>query len=160
MKCRVIESPLYVDLINSWGAKAVAMNFDEVYTALQQKVIDSTPNSPYSYSTVRHYEVAPYFSITDHMHACYSLTISKKVFDALASEIQEAIKACARELIPISTKITAETELRVIGELVRKHKVLFNVADKDTFKAASKEVIEKWSKNVGMEIIERIRAAK
>ena len=36
MKYRVIQNPLYLDLINSWGAKATPMNFGEVYTALQQ----------------------------------------------------------------------------------------------------------------------------
>lgn len=160
MKYRVIQNPLYVDTINSWGAKATPMNFGEVYTALQQGVIDAAGLEPYSYEIMKHYEPAPYFSISDHKYQAFFLTMSKKKFDAMPGDVQQAILDSAEKVIPLGVKITKEIDYRVIGKLVRENKVLFNVVDKEAFKKASKGVTEKYSKIVGMDIIEQIKAAK
>jgi tripartite ATP-independent transporter DctP family solute receptor len=160
MKYRVIQNPLYVDTINSWGAKATPMNFGEVYTALQQGVIDAAGLEPYSYEIMKHYEPAPYFSISDHKYQAFFLTMSKKKFDSLPGDVQQAILDSAAEVTPLGVKITTEIDYRVIGKLVRDNKVLFNVVDKEAFKKASQGVTEKYSKIVGLDTIEQIKAVK
>ena len=160
MKYRVIQNPLYIDTINSWGAKATPMNFGEVYTALQQGVIDAAGLEPYSYEIMKHYEPAPYFSISDHKYQAFFLAMSKKKFDALPGDVQQAILDSAEKVIPLGVKITTEIDYRVIGKLVRENKVLFNVVDKEAFKKASQGVTEKYSKIVGLDVIEKIKAAK
>lgn len=160
MKYRVIQNPLYVDTINSWGAKATPMNFGEVYTALQQGVIDAAGLEPYSYEIMKHYEPAPYFSISDHKYQAFFLTMSKKKFDSLPGDVQQAILDAAERVIPVGVKITTEIDYRIIGKLVRENKVLFNVVDKKAFARASQGVTEKYSKIVGMDIIEQIKAVK
>ena len=160
MKYRVIQNPLYVDTINSWGAKATPMNFGEVYTALQQGVIDAAGLEPYSYEIMKHYEPAPYFSISDHKYQAFFLTMSKKRFDGLPEDVQQAILDSAEKVIPLGVKITTDIDYRIIGKLVRENKVLFNVVDKEAFKKASQGVTEKYSKIVGLDIIEQIKAVK
>jgi tripartite ATP-independent transporter DctP family solute receptor len=160
MKYRVIQNPLYVDLKNSWGAKAVPMNFGEVYTAMQQGVIDAAGLEPYSYFIMKHYEVAPYFSFTNHKYQSFVLSMSKKKFDALPKELQDAIVSTAQELIPTAVQITRDIDYNIIGKLAREHKVQFNTADIEAFKKASKEVADKHSQDVGMDIIEKIKAVK
>lgn len=160
MKYRVIQNPVYVDLINAWGAKAVPMNFGEVYTALQQGVLDAAGLEPYSYEIMKHYEPAPYFSITNHIYQAFVLTMSKKKFDKLPADVQQAIRDAAREIIPAGVKITQEIDYRVIGKLVRENRVLFNVADLEAFKKASEAVTEKYAKKIGTEIVEKIKAVK
>jgi tripartite ATP-independent transporter DctP family solute receptor len=160
MKYRVIQNPLYVDTINSWGAKATPMNFGEVYTALQQGVIDAAGLEPYSYEIMKHYEPAPYFSISDHKYQAFFLTMSKKKFDSLPGDVQQAILDAAEKVIPIGVKITTEIDYRTIGKLVRENRVLFNVVDKKAFARASQGVTEKYSKIVGLDIIEQIKAVK
>lgn len=160
MKYRVIQNPLYVDLINSWGAKAVPMNFGEVYTALQQGVLDAAGLEPYSYDIMKHYEPAPYFSITDHIYQSFLLTMSKKKFDALTGDVQRAIMDTAEALIPVAVQITKDIDYRIIGKLVRENRVLFNVADIEAFRRASKSVSEKYAEKVGVDIIEKIKTVK
>ncbi|MBW1720471.1 MAG: TRAP transporter substrate-binding protein [Deltaproteobacteria bacterium] len=160
MKYRVIQNPLYVDLINSWGAKAVPMNFGEVYTALQQGVLDAAGLEPYSYEIMKHYEPAPYFSITNHIYQAFLLTMSKKKFDSLPADVQEAILSTAKALVPTAVQITKDIDYRVIGKLVRENKVLFNVADIEAFRKASRAVSEKYSAKVGKDIIDAIKAVK
>ncbi|MBW1667801.1 MAG: TRAP transporter substrate-binding protein [Deltaproteobacteria bacterium] len=160
MKYRVIQNPLYVDVINSWGAKAVPMNFGEVYTALQQGVLDAAGLEPYSYEIMKHYEVAPYFSITNHIYQSFVLTMSKKKFDSLPADVQRAILDTAKAVIPVGVKITKDIDYRIIGKLVRENKVLFNVADIDAFRKASQSVSDKYSRKVGTDIIRQIKAVK
>lgn len=160
MKYRVIQNPVYVDLINSWGAKAVPMNFGEVYTALQQGVLDAAGLEPYSYEIMKHYEPAPYFSITNHIYQAFVLTMSKKKFESLTSREQKAILDTAREIIPAGVKITKDIDYRIIGKLVRENKVLFNVADIEAFKKASRGVHEKYAKKIGMDVVNSIKAVK
>ena len=136
------------------------MNFGEVYTALQQGVIDAAGLEPYSYEIMKHYEPAPYFSISDHKYQAFFLTMSKKKFDSLPSDVQQAILDAAEKVIPIGVKITTEIDYRIIGKLVRENRVLFNVVDKKAFAQASQGVTEKYSKIVGMDIIEQIKAVK
>ncbi len=160
MKARVIQNPLQVDLINAWGAKAVPMNFGEVYSALQQGVIDAALNEPYTYEIVKHYEVAPYYSITNHLHKAYALTMSKKKFDGLGKDIQQAILDATTALIPYSLQITKEIDYKIIGKLVRENKIQINTADIEAFKKISKPVSDKYFEKVGMDVIEKIKAVK
>jgi tripartite ATP-independent transporter DctP family solute receptor len=160
MKHRVIQNPLHLDLVNSWGAKAVPMNWGEVYTALQQGVIDSVDNNPPSYETMRHYEVAPYFSVTNHLYTASALTMSKKRFDSLPKDLQQEIVDASKALVPEAIQITKEIDYKIVGKLVTENKVQFNTADIEAFAKASKAVSDKYSQKIGMDIIEKIRAVK
>jgi tripartite ATP-independent transporter DctP family solute receptor len=160
MKYRVIQNPLYVDLINSWGAKATPMNFGEVYTALQQGVLDAAGLEPYSYEIMKHYEVAPYFSITNHIYQAFLLTMSKKKFDSLPKDAQQDVLEAAEEVVPLAVEITKEIDYKIIGKLVRENNVLFNKADIAAFKKASQAVSEKYSEKVGLDIVEKIKATR
>jgi TRAP-type C4-dicarboxylate transport system substrate-binding protein len=160
MKYRVIQNPLYVDLVNSWGALAVPMNFSEVYSALQQGVLDAAGLEPYSYHIKKHYEVAPFFSITNHVYQSCVLTMSKKKFDAMEPSVQQAILDAAKDLVPIAVEISKNVDYRIIGKLVREDRVQFNTADIDAFRRASAAVSKKYAEKVGLDIVEKIKAVK
>ncbi|MFF2632459.1 TRAP transporter substrate-binding protein [Microbacterium sp. NPDC058021] len=66
-KIRVQESPVFIGMINALGASPTPMAYSEVYTALQSGVIDGAENNEISYSTQKHYEVAPFYSYTRHL---------------------------------------------------------------------------------------------
>jgi tripartite ATP-independent transporter DctP family solute receptor len=160
MKHRVIQNPLHIDLFNSWGAKAVPFNWGEVYTALQQGVLDSVDNNPPSYDIMKHYEVAPYFSITNHIYTASVLTMSKKKFDSLPKDLQQEIVDISKALVPEAVQITKDSDNKIIGKLVNENKVQFNTVDIEAFAKASKEVSDKYSQKVGMDVVEKIRAVK
>src|SRR3546814_20961100 len=66
MKIRVIQSDIFVALVQSLGANATPMPFGEVYTALKTGVIDGAAHNWPSYEYTRHYEVAKSYSIDEH----------------------------------------------------------------------------------------------
>src|SRR5271163_2797659 len=61
LKVRVIGNPIFVDMGNALGANAIAMGYDQVFSALQTGVIDGAENNPPSYVFDHHYEVAKNF---------------------------------------------------------------------------------------------------
>ena len=83
MKIRVQQSDLWVALLQAMGANATPMPYGEVYTALKTGVVDGAENNWPSYDTSRHFEVAKYYSITEHSMAPEMLLMSKKVWDTL-----------------------------------------------------------------------------
>ncbi len=66
-KIRVQESELQLSMIRAMGGSATPMAYGEVYTALQSGVLDGAENNEVSYVTQKHYEVAPYYSRTEHV---------------------------------------------------------------------------------------------
>jgi tripartite ATP-independent transporter DctP family solute receptor len=160
MKIRVIQNPLHVDLVNSWGAKAVPMNFGEVYTALQQGVLDGVVNSPWGgYHIMKHYEVAPYFCLTDQYYWVSALTMSKKKFDSLPNDVQQAFLDSREVIVSFAAEKVEELTHKTIGSLVMKG-IIYNVPNLDAFRKASKSVTDKYAEKIGIDIIEQIRAVK
>ncbi|MGZ7287429.1 TRAP transporter substrate-binding protein DctP, partial [Streptococcus pyogenes] len=66
MKIRVQQSDLFISMINALGANATPMPFGELYSALQTGLVDGAENNYPSYESVKHYEVAKYYSLTEH----------------------------------------------------------------------------------------------
>src|SRR5690606_19634570 len=67
VKIRVQESELNLAMIRALGGSPTPMAFGEVYTALQSGVLDGAENNEVSYYTQNHYEVAPFFTNTNHL---------------------------------------------------------------------------------------------
>jgi tripartite ATP-independent transporter DctP family solute receptor len=100
LKLRVQNSDLYVALIRALGADATPMDLGEVYQALAQGVVDGAENNWPSYQSGRHYEVAPFYSLTNHVIAPEVLLMAKESWDDLTSADQEIVLASARDSVP------------------------------------------------------------
>lgn len=100
LKLRVQNSDLYVALIRALGGDATPMDLGEVYQALAQGVVDGAENNWPSYQSGRHYEVAPFYSLTDHVIAPEVLVMAKESWDDLTSSDQAIVVASARDSVP------------------------------------------------------------
>src|SRR5699024_10226417 len=67
LKIRVTESDVFMELTRALGGSPTPMAYGEVYTALQAGVLDGAENNEVSYVTQRHYEIAPHFTLTNHL---------------------------------------------------------------------------------------------
>lgn len=100
MKIRVQNSDLYVALIKALGADATPMSLGEVYQSLVQGVIDGAENNWPSYESGRHFEAAPYYSLTRHVMAPEVLVMSLSRWRKLAVEDREAVRQAAKDSVP------------------------------------------------------------
>ncbi len=89
LKIRVQETDMQVKMIEGMGGVASPMAFGEVYSALQTGVIDGAENNQVSYITMKHNEVAKYFSYTRHLIGADLTIVSKKVWDTWSEEDKE-----------------------------------------------------------------------
>ncbi|WP_228393325.1 TRAP transporter substrate-binding protein [Ornithinicoccus hortensis] len=85
-KIRVQESELNLAMIRALGGSPTPMAFGEVYTALQSGVLDGAENNEVSYYTQKHYEVAPYFTNSNHLVGLDYMVVSTENLNALTPE--------------------------------------------------------------------------
>jgi len=97
LKIRVQESPTAFALVRAMGASATPIAWGELYTALQQGVVDGAENNPPSFYLSRHYEVCRYYTINEHTSVPDVLLISTKVWNRLASHEQQWLQEAADE---------------------------------------------------------------
>lgn len=100
MKIRVQNSDVYVAMVKALGADATPMDLGEVYQALVQGVIDGAENNWPSYESGRHFEAAPYYSLTRHVMAPEILVMSKSRWDKLDSKDRETVRQSAKDSVP------------------------------------------------------------
>lgn len=104
LKIRVQQSPASVSMMNAFGAAASPMSFGEVYTAIQQGVIDGAENNELALTNNKHGEVAKYYSYNMHQMVPDMLIGNLKFLEGLSDEELEIFQEAAR----ISTEVEME----------------------------------------------------
>lgn len=100
LKIRVQNSDLYVSMVEGLGANATPMDLSEVYQGLMQGVIDGAENNWPSYESTRHFETAPFYSLTGHVMAPEVLVMSLRSWRKLSDADRTLVTDCARESVP------------------------------------------------------------
>lgn len=144
MKIRTPNSDMSVAMINATGANATPMDLGEVYQSLVQGVIDGAENNWPSYESGRHFEAAPYFSLTRHTMTPEVLVMSKARWDKLSMADRELVMACARESVPYMRRLwderIAASRQRLLEAGVRENEV----ADREAFVKLMKPVYDQF----------------
>lgn len=97
LKIRVLESNMAINMIKSFGGSPTPVSYGELYTALQQGIVDAAENNPPSLFTSRHYEVCKFYSINEHTAIPDVVIISTKVWNSLDDEEKQWIQEAADE---------------------------------------------------------------
>ena len=135
MKLRVPSAPMLSSLFTALGASPTPINFNEVYSALQTKLVEGQENPLAIIATARLYEVQKYCSLTNHVWDAYWILGNRKAFERLPADIQEIVK---RELDKAATDERADIAALSVSlrtDLAGKG-VQFVDADKKAFKDA------------------------
>ncbi len=96
-KIRVMESPTMMAMMEAMGGVGTPMAQGEVYTAIQQGVINGGENNEITYNDLKHYEVAPYFSYTRHLMIPDLLIINTDTLKGMSEEDQATLKTLVKE---------------------------------------------------------------
>ena len=144
MKVRVMNNDLFVGMIESMGGNATPMAFAEVYQSIKTGVVDGAENNPPSYESTSHFEVAKYYSLTQHLIIPECLCMSKKTFDGLTAEQQEIVKAAGKHSTDLQRKLWGEREAASMKIITDGGVEVNEIADKAAFQAAMAPVYEKY----------------
>ncbi|SDK27700.1 TRAP transporter substrate-binding protein [Billgrantia gudaonensis] len=92
LKIRVMNNDLYVEMIEALGGNATPMAYGEVFQSLKTGVLDGAENNYPSFESSNHYEVAEYYSLTEHLIIPECLCIAKASWESLSEEDQEIVR--------------------------------------------------------------------
>jgi tripartite ATP-independent transporter DctP family solute receptor len=90
-KVRALPAPIFVDMFRTLGASAVPLDVNELYTAMQTKVVDGADISLGYIEGARYYEVTKYLSLTHHVWSGYWLAANQDAWNMLPSDIQAIV---------------------------------------------------------------------
>lgn len=135
LKIRVISTPTTNKSIELLGASPVSVPLGEVYTALQQGVIDGAENNIPSYFYTRHVEVAKYYSFDQHTSIPDYVVISNKAWNKLSADQQALFLKVAKESELCQQELWDKETIRT-KELAEKAGATFFDVDKKPFKDA------------------------
>ena len=135
LKIRVMKSQTSVRMVAELGGSPTPISLGEIYTALQQGVVDGAENNPPTFHRMRHYEAAGFYSLDEHPFVPDVLLMSKRVWDELSAEEQGWLMRAVRESVDYQRDLwQAETEQSL--EAVKSAGVVVTYPDKAPFRAA------------------------
>jgi len=160
LKIRVQESVTAMDLVRSLGAAPTPIAWGELYTALQQGVVDGAENNPPSFYTSRHYEVCKFYSLNEHTAVPDLLIIGTVAWNRLTTQEQKWIQEAADEAVVYQRKIWAESEAEALTA-VEKAGVEIIRPDKTLFSEKTKTMLEVFKDDkVVYDLIRKIQAVQ
>ena len=99
MKIRIQKSQTSIDMVKALGGSATPISWGELYTALQQGVVDGAENNPPVFHLSKHYEVCKYYTIDKHTSVPDVVLFSRSTWDSLSTEeknwVQQAVDESA-----------------------------------------------------------------
>lgn len=161
MKFRVMQSDLFVDMVGALGANATPMPYGEVYSSIQTGVIDGAENNWPSYDSSGHFEVAKYYTLDQHLIVPEVLVMSKKTWDSLSAEDQDAVRASAKESVPYMRDLWAAREKQSEDKIRAAGAEIITDIDKTPFIEAMVPVYEKYvTTDTLKDMVKRIQATE
>ncbi|HUX12239.1 MAG TPA: TRAP transporter substrate-binding protein [Spirochaetia bacterium] len=156
LKIRVMQSQPLIDVVNALGAVAVPMGQSEVYTALQQGVIDGWENNLPTVLAFNMQEVCKYFSYDRHASIPDILIMNPKKFDELPAEYQKAVMDAAAKTSVFQVKIWNDYVGTAKAELEKKGLIINEISDLKAFQKYAQPIYDKFAPTVGKDLIEKI----
>jgi tripartite ATP-independent transporter DctP family solute receptor len=156
LKIRVQNSIMSMKMVEAMGGSSTPIPYGELYTALDQGVVDAAENNPPSFYTSRHYEVCKYYTMDEHARLPDILVISTRVWKNLTPEFQQILQEAVDESVEYQRKIWTEAEEEDMKK-VQDEGVKVIRPDKEPFRASVKSVWEEFEGTDIGELIKRIQ---
>lgn len=145
LRIRTQPADVHVNSFTALGATVTPISFTELYSALQQGVVDAAENDPSSFYTMKFYEVCKYYSLTEHIQqvATSIVMVSPKFYDSLSEQQRGWFdEACAYAQTQ-QRKYVEESSAKYM-ELLEKEGVKINTVDKESFTNAIEPFYESF----------------
>ncbi len=143
LKIRVMKSQTAVKMVQALGGSATPIAFGELYTALQQGVVDGAENNPPSFFLSRHYEVCKYYCLDEHTSVPDILLISTRVWESLSPQEQQWLQEAVDESVEHQKKLWKEASDHALAE-VQKADVKIIRPGKEPFREKVKGMYEEY----------------
>lgn len=159
LKLRLQPNETHLATFRALGANPVAMDVKELYSALEQRVVDAQENPYTVISSSRYSEVQKQLSNSGHFFDFIAVVASKKAFEQLNPEFQKAVREAMSTTIAFQRKLAVESEAKALAELKTKMTLTeISPAALDEMRKATAPVIEDVKKRAGAELVAQVLA--
>jgi len=159
VKYRVMQNPVFIGMFDSLGGNATPMAWGETYTATQQGTIDGLEIPLAVIASNKYADVTKYLSLTKHTYSALGILMSKRAFDKLSAEEQEALRAAAKKASATQRKAVAENADTVIAELKESGMTVNEIEDAAAFRERVARVYEEFKPAIGADLFDKALAA-
>lgn len=159
LKIRVMNNQMAINMVKALGGSPTPMAYGELYTAIQQGVVDGAENNPPSFVSSNHYEISKYYTLDQHSAVPDVVLMGTKYWEKLSDQekkwVQEAADAAAQaqkrfwqESVEVSMKVAKDAGVEII------------IPEKSLFFEQSKSVLESYLKDFPemSELVNQIKA--
>ncbi len=156
LKIRTMENPVHLDAFRAFGANPIPMAYGELYTALEQGVIDGAEAANTNYYAKKFYEPAPYWAQVGWIHLVEYVIMSRSFFERLPDEYKKIIEKAAQTVITQERQWYSANDIKFLENL-KAEGVQVTYPERGAFREASRKVYQEWADKVGgMELINKI----
>ena len=169
LKMRVTETPVTIDTFKAFGAAAVPLPYAELYTALEQGVVDGGGQPPLNMTYGKIGEVSKYYTLNRYSYTPVSFLMSKKTMDRLSADEQKIVREAAKEAGDFQRQIALKKSAESLEQLKKSKTEVTEIPASEItrFREAVKPVIDKYAKQYNEALakemfdeIAKLRAAK
>jgi tripartite ATP-independent transporter DctP family solute receptor len=160
LKIRLQPNETHLATFRALGANPLAMDIREVYSAMEQKVIDGHENPYNLIFDSRFFEVQKYVSNTGHFFDFIAVVANRKKFEALSPEFQKVIKTAMDKAVATQRIAAAQADAAALAELQKKGMQYDAMppAEREAMRKATAGVVDDIKKRVGADLVDRVLA--
>ncbi|RAP42931.1 C4-dicarboxylate ABC transporter substrate-binding protein [Rhodovulum viride] len=158
LKIRLQPNEVHLETFRALGANPQSLDISELYSALQQRVLDGEENPYNIIYTRRFFEVQKYLSDTGHFFDFINVVANKDAFDALSPENQEAVRTAMRTAIEWQRTEAARVDLEFRDKLVAEGMQFdaISAEERARLRAATASIAESLKARVDPEVIDLV----
>lgn len=160
LKIRLQPNETHLATFRALGANAVAMDVKELYSALQQGVVDGQENPFINIQTSRYFEVNKYLTKTDHFFDFIAVVANKRQFEALSAENKAAVVAAMKAAVAQQRSVAAKADADALADLKAKGMEYNEISPEVTadLKKATAGIVDLLRGRLGAELIDKVLA--
>lgn len=159
MKIRTQQSPMAMKMVNALGGSATPISWGELYTSLQQGVVDGAENNEPSLFTSNHFEVAKYYSLDEHTSVPDVVVINTAAWARLSESHKKALMEAAEESVEYQRELWRSFVKESMDKMVAKGLKVYK-PDKEPFRKLGRKLWSEFDGTVISELAREIEAVQ
>lgn len=159
LKVRSPNIPIFMETLKAIGASPTPIDFGEVYTALQQGVVDGQENPIPTIWAKRFFEVQKYVILTGHMLQSNHVLINERFFQSMPKEFQDIVQEEVLAAGEYMSALQQQEEEELIANIEAEGVIVIRDVDREAFRKATEGVYEKFEDNWGRGLYQKLRQA-
>jgi len=147
LKFRTAQNPMHMEIFAALGASPTPMAYGEIYTGLQNKVIDGCENDIFGITSQKFYEVAKNVTLTGHFSWPFMLVVSSKTWEKIPQEDRDFFLKGAQKALETSNKLMIESQSKLFQQIKDAKTNIIEISDAERakFRKAVQPVYDKYA---------------